>query len=485
MKGLKEKTIHGFVWSGVDRLLTQGITFVIGLLVARLLTPQDYGLVAMLALFISLSNTFVDCGFSSALIRKTNRTGQEESTVFYTNIGIGAVAYVILYLTAPYIANYYDQPLLTDIARITGLSLLFNAVSVVQQAVLISRLDFKTQTRISVLTNLLSGGVGLTMAFGGMGVWSLVVQTVLASVFKSLFLWIFVKWVPKYRFSFQAFRELFAYSSRILLSGLLDTGYKNLYLLLIGKYYSAVKLGYYSRASQFAQFPSLNLMEIIQRVSLPALSAIKDDTQKQAQAYRKMLSVAAFITFPTMIWLTVAAAPLINVILTEKWMEAAALLQILSLAMMWYPIHAINLNLLQVKGRSDWFLRLEVIKKILSISILLLSLPFGLIAMCWGMVVSSVIALIINTHYTGKLIGLGFFAQMQDLLPILLRALFAGALSWLAIQWIEHPLIQIVLSLVVGIVFYVLISPKTCKSLMCELKQMMGKQKMDIPQNYD
>lgn len=485
MKGLKERTIHGFVWSGVDRFLTQGITFVIGLLVARLLTPQDYGLVAMLTLFISISNTFVDCGFSSALIRKANRTGQDESTVFYTNTGIGIVAYLILFLTAPLIAAYYHQPQLTAIARVIGVSLLFNAISVVQQAILVSRIDFKMQTRISVITNVLAGGVGLIMAYSGMGVWSLVVQALLVSILKSLLLWIFVRWVPRYGFSTASFGELFAFGSRILLSGLLDTGYKNLYLLLIGKYYTASSLGYYSRASQVAQFPALNLTEIMQRVSLPALSAIQEDTQRQAMAYRKMLVVAAYITFPVMIWLAVVAKPLIEIVLTPKWSEAAVLLQILSFAMMWYPIHAINLNLLQVKGRSDWFLKLEVIKKILGVSVLLITLHFGVIAMCWGMVVTSVVALVINTHYTGRLIGLGLWAQMKDIMPVLIRSLITGLCMFFIVQFIDNQYLQVFLTLGLGALVYILISPKTSKTLFVEFKQMTGKVQSNIPQDYD
>lgn len=477
--------MRGFVWSGLDRILTQGITFVIGVLVARLLTPGDYGLVAMLTLFIAISNTFVDGGFSSALIRKADRTAEDEATVFYTNMGVGICMYLILYTTAPWISAYYHQPLLTSIARVIGLSLLFNAVSVVQQAVLISRIDFKTQTRISVLTNLISGVVGVWMAFRGMGVWALVAQTVLASVLRSLFLWMMVKWHPGSGFSYQSFKELFGYGSRILLSALLDTGYKNVYLLLIGKYYSAGNLGYYSRASQLAQFPSLNLTEIIQRVSLPSLSAIQDDLVKQTRAYRKMLIMAAFITFPVMIWLTVAAQPLVVVLLTQKWADAAVLLQILSLSMMWYPIHAINLNLLQVKGRSDWFLKLEVIKKILSVGILISTLPFGLIAMCWGLVASSLIALVINTHYTGKLLGMGFFAQMKDIIPILGKALIAGGIAWISVCWTDHDLLRIVITLFTGAIAYLLMSGQLRRQIWDDIKNMRGHVEPVMIQEYD
>lgn len=481
MKDLKEKTVRGFFWSGVDRVLTQGITFVIGLMVARLLSPQDYGLVAMLTLFIALSNTLVDCGFSSALIRNIHRTAQEECTVFYANLALGVLAYAALYSFAPAIAGYYEQPQLVPIARVIGLTLLFNAFSVVQQAVLTTRMDFKTQTRISVFTNVLSGGTGLVLAYHGMGVWALVIQTLLASFFRSFFLWIWVKWIPRFGFSVAHFRSLFAYSSRILFSGLLDTGYKNLYLLVIGKYYTASSLGYYSRASQLAQFPSLNLTEIIQRVSFPALSAMQDEREKQAQAYAKLLRLAAFITFPLMIWLAVVAHPLIKVVLTDKWMDAAPLVQILALAMMWYPIHAINLNLLQVAGRSDLFLRLEIIKKMLSIGILLLTLPLGLKAMCWGMVGSSVLALCINTYYTGKLIGLGLWAQLRDWFPILLRAVAIGLGMWLGLQWMSHPLVQIFVSLVAGSFLYLWMAPKNCKLFLKEIRFLRNAVKPEIP----
>lgn len=465
MTELKTKAAKGFLWSGIERILTQGVTFVLGLIVARLLTPDDYGLVAMITVFIAVTNIFVDCGFSSALIRLPERTKVDESTAFFTNIAVGIVAYIILYLCAPLIASFYEEKTLVSIIRTVGITLIFNSFAIIQQTVLMCKIDFKTQAKISLFFNLISGLIGVILAYTGFGVWALVAQTVSSSLFRTLFLWLWVQWRPGYTFSVISFKKLFSFGSRLLISGLLDTGYRNIYLLLIGKYYSAVSLGYYTRAIQFANFPSSNLSDIIQRVSYPVLSLVQADDEQLKSGYRKILELSAFITFPLMIWLAVAAQPLITILLTDKWIDAVSYLQIICFAMMWYPIHSINLNLLQVKGRSDLFLRLEIIKKLLSVTVLLITLPMGLLSMCWGQVITSLIALIINTYYTGKLIHVGFMIQIFYFLPVLLRSFIAGGISLATVMSFDNNYIRVLLSFVLGGVGYVLISLPMCRSL--------------------
>lgn len=479
MTELKKKAANGFLWSSIDRILTQGVTFVLGVIVARMLTPDVYGLIAMIMVFLSISNTFVDCGLSSALIRKTDRTGVDESTVFYTNVGIGVFFYLLLYWCAPFIAAFYEQPILTSVMRCVGLTLIFNSFSVIQQTILVAKIDFKTQTKISLAFNILSGGAGITFAYLGWGIWALVIQAISAAFFRSLFLWFWVRWRPSRQFSMNSFKELFAFGSRLLASGLLNTGYNNIYLMLVGKYYNAGSLGYYTRATQFANLPSTNLSEVIQRVSYPVLSMVQNDAEHLRTGYRKILTFAAFITFPVMIWLAVAAKPLVIVLLTDKWMEAGRLLPIICLALMWYPIHAINLNLLQVKGRSELFLKLEVVKKVISVSVLLVTLPMGLTAMCWGQVSTSLIALAINTFYTGKLIQMGFFAQMKDFLPIMLRAILAGIIALLFVRNIENDYMNVILSFIAGALAYLLLSLPTCRALWKEGHEIFNKKTKD------
>lgn len=479
MNKLKEKAAKGFLWSSIDRVLTQCVTFILGIIVARMLTPADYGLIAMLTVFLGISNTFVDSGLSSALIRKTDRTAADEATVFYTNIGIGLFFYAVLFLCAPFIAVFYNQPVLIPVLRVVGLGLVFNSFSVIQQTILMSKIDFKTQTRVSLTFNSLSGAIGVLSAYSGLGVWALVIQAVSAAFFRSLFLWVWVRWRPDAVFSARSFRELFSFGSKLLVSGVLNTGFENIYLLLIGKFYNAGSLGFYTRAVQFSNLPSANLSEVIQRVSYPVLSMVQNDEERLYSGYRKILKTSAFITFPLMIWLAVAAEPVVTLLLTEKWRESAVFLQIVSLAAMWYPIHAINLNLLQVKGRSDLFLRLEIIKKVLATCVLLTAFPMGVLALCWGQVLTSLLALTINTFYTGRLIHMGFMRQMKDLLPILVRAMLAGLTAFIVIQLFENNYLRVLLSLITAGATYMLISFPMCRALWKEGHALFERKEKD------
>ncbi|WP_251623404.1 lipopolysaccharide biosynthesis protein [Odoribacter lunatus] len=455
---LKQKTIVGIFWSCIERFSVQGIQFVIMIVMARLLLPSDYGMIGMLAIFIAVSQTIIDSGFSNALIRKTDRSETDYSTVFYFNIVVGLLLYGVLFLSAPLIAAFYDTPQLTVLTRVIGLNLFFNSLAVVQRAILTIKVDFKTQAKASFGAAVLSGGVGIAMAYAGFGVWALVMQTILNGLMNTILLWIYSKWKPLRSFSWRSFRELFAFGSKLLVSGLLDTVFKNIYTIVIGKKFASTDLGYYTRADQFAQFPSSNLTGILQRVTFPILSEIQHDKERLASAYRKFLRLSAYVIFPLMTGLAALSYPVINCFLTEKWNIAAVLLQILCFSYMWYPVHAINLNLLQVEGRSDLFLKLEIYKKVLSVCVLVVTIPLGLMAMCWGTIVSSLLALVINTYYTGKLIHIGLFKQIKDLAPSLFYSLSMAGVVWCFIRFFEHQLVQLTGGVIIGIVYYFLIS---------------------------
>jgi len=341
---------------------------------------------------------------------------------------------------------------------VISLSILINSFVVVQRAILTSRIDFKTQAKASMSAAIISGIVGITMAYTGYGVWSIVWYQLTNLTVNAGLLWILSKWRPRALYSWESFRELFGFGSKLAASGILETLYNNIYLIVIGKVFSAADLGYYTRASQFAQFPSSNLTGIIQRVTYPVLCTIQDDTPRLQEVYRRFLRLSAFIVFPLMTGLAAVAKPLILLLLKEQWSFSIILLQIICFSMMWYPIHAINLNLLQVKGRSDLFLKLEIIKKCIGVAILCITVPMGLVPMCIGSIFSSIICLIINTHYTGKLIQVGFLTQMRDLAPILLYSLSTGILVYGVINILNGLWLQLTVGITVGILFFLTIT---------------------------
>ena len=475
-ESLKGKTAKGVLWSSVERFSTQGVQFVIMIVMARLLTPKDYGLIGMLAIFLAVSQSLIDSGFSQALIRKQHRTETDNSTVFYFNLAVGAILYLLLFLSAPWVADFYDTPELTAVMRVVCLGVIINSLAVVQRALLTVNIDFKTQAKASFSAALTSGCTGIVLAYSGYGVWALVVQQLLNLGINTGLLWLFSSWRPKRLYSWQSFHELFAFGSKLLASGLLGTLYNNVYTIVIGKLFSAGNLGHYTRAQHFAEFPSSNLTGIMQRVTYPVLCSIQDDDKRLEKVYRKFLKLSAFVVFPLMLGLSAVARPFIRVTIGEQWEFCAVLLQILCFSMMWYPIHAINLNLLQVKGRSDLFLRLEIIKKILGISVLCVTAPFGLIWMCYGQIFNSLVALIINTYYTGKLIHIGFLKQMRDLLPTLLLGLSMFALVLFVNRFIDAALWKLVAGTLIGALYYV-----SCSILFrfSELKEIFSLAKKD------
>jgi polysaccharide biosynthesis protein len=471
---LKQKTTKGLFWSSVERFSNQGVQFVFSIILARLLSPSDYGIIAMVTIFFAVAQSFVDSGFSNALIRKTDRVEEDLSTCFYFNIGVGIIAYIVLFLIAPLVASFYNQPILSPIIRITGLGVVLNSLCVVQQALFTIKIDFKSQAKVTLSATIISGVVGVVLAYQGYGVWALVWQGVVLSLVRMGLLWLMSKWRPTTGFSKSSFNYLFGYGSKLLASGLLDTIYNNIYPIVIGKFYTPVQLGNYSRALSFAQLPSSNITSILQRVTFPVLSTIQDDIPRLQANYRRLLKLSAFIVFPLMTGLAAVAFPMIRIILTPKWEGCSLYLQIICFALMLYPIHAINLNLLQVKGRSDLFLRLEVIKKIVGVCIMCITIPLGITAMCIGMVASSLIALFINTFYTGKLIDIGYLKQMRDLLPIFINSLLMGGVVFITIQFIMNDFFKLMVGGIIGGLYYLLSSYIFTRDEAAELKVLLN-----------
>ena len=455
MSSLKEKTVKGVMWSSIDRFTSQGISFIFSILIARMLMPSDYGVIAMLGIFMAISNCFIDSGFGTALVRKIDRTETDFSTVFYFNIVVAIIFYSLLWIASPYIAAFYETPLLESITKVVGLNLIVGALGGIQGAKLTIAIDFKTTAKISVITNIFTGVAGLSLAYLGYGVWALVFQSLSSCILRTILLWFYVRWIPQWTFSKKSFKEMFSFGSKLLASALMDTTYNNIYTIVIGKCFSSTALGTYSRADGLAQFPSSNITGVLQSVTYPVLSSIQNEPERMAEGYKRLLRISAFVIFPLMVGLAAVADPFIRLILTDKWEGSIYYLQILCFALMWYPIHAINLNLLMAKGRSDYFLKLEIIKKIQGVLILCVTIPMGLVAMCYGRIVSSLISLIWNTYYTKKIIGYGYFQQMKDLAHIILHALAMGAITYSIVQIIPNNLLKLTAGILVGGIYYI------------------------------
>ncbi|MEG2120817.1 MAG: lipopolysaccharide biosynthesis protein [Rikenellaceae bacterium] len=455
---LKQQATSSVLWSAIERFSVQGAQYIISIIIARLLIPSDYGLIAMLSIFIAISQTFIDGGFANALIQKKERTEVDYSTVFYFNIAIAVVLYIILYLSSPYIAAFYNEQKLDLITKIVGVTLIINSFGIVQQTKLTIALDFKRQAIASLIAVIISGAVGIFMAYEGYGVWALVWHTLLNNLLRVILMWFFAHWHPILSFSINSFKEMFSFGSKILLSSLLHTIYTNLYTLVIGKKFAASELGFYNRASTLAQFPSTNFTNVIAKAVYPIQCRMQDDATELNRLFIIYLRMACYVIFPIMIAMCVLAEPFIRVLLTDKWLPAVPLLQILCIAFMWDPVMKINHNILNVKGRSDYFLRAELIKKIAAIIILVITIPFGIKVMCIGLIAYSFADMLIIIYYTHKLTEITLQRQIKELLPIVALSFSMGGVMYLSSLLSNTPIIQILAGGAAGVIYYVALS---------------------------
>lgn len=443
MKSFRQKTITGLKWSALEHLSSQGVAFVINLVIVRILTPSDYGVMGLVTVFLGISQVIINAGFAAALIRKQNRTDDDFSTVFYYNVFAAIVLYLLLLVAAPWIALFYKLPALVIVIRIAGLNMIIASLSSIHSTKLTIEVNFKTLTKISLVSSVTAGILGIVVAYMGYKVWALVFQALATAVISTTLLWMYVRWIPKWLFSTTSFKELFGFGSRLMISGLLETLYNNLYQMIIGKKYTPADLGYFTRAMVLVQLPSNNITEVIQRVTFPVLSEMQQDLKTLTHSYRRLLRMSAFIIFPVMSFLIALCEPLVRLVLTDKWIAIVPFVRVLCLGYMFYPIHAINLNLLKVKGHPELFLRLEVIKKIIITLVLFATVPFGILVMCYGTVLTSVIALVINTYYTGKLIQHGFLKQMNDIKLAFFISLAAGAAAFFTSFYFNNSWVQL------------------------------------------
>lgn len=451
---LKQKTVSGLLWSSVDTFVGHGLNFIVGIILARILSPREFGLIGMIAVFIAVSESFINSGFSSALIRKKDCTNTDFSTVFYFNLAAGILFFLLLFFTAPLIAGFFDEPQLKPIVQVLGVVLIIDSFTLIQRTILTKQIDFKLQARISIIASLGSGVIAIVMAYNGFGVWSLVAQRTVKQGLNSVFLWLWNRWRPLWVFSIQSFRELFGFGSKLLVSGLIDTLYQNIYYLIIGKLFSAQELGYYTRANEFKNIPSQYLTGIIGRVAYPVLASIQDDKKRLKSNYQKLIRSTMFITFILMLGMAAVAEPMIITLIGEKWRPSIVYLQMLCFVGMMYPLHALNLNMLQVSGRSDLFLKLEVVKKLLAIPTVVIGVIWGIKMMIIGMMVNTLISYYLNSYWSGRFISYSFKQQVVDILPSFVLAL-AMALSVFVLGLVLpfSPLLLFVTQILAGAAF--------------------------------
>lgn len=458
---VREKTVNGLIWSFIDNFSGQVITFVIGIILARLLKPSEFGLVGMVTIFIAVSETFISSGFGQALIRKKDCTEKDFSTVFFFNITAGFLFFLVLFFSAPLISSFFNEPKLFLIIRVMAMVLIIDSFTIVQRTTLTKRIDFKLQTRISIIANLSAGIASIILAFKGFGVWSLVYKTIIQRFITSLFLWLWNKWRPVMTFSKDSFRSLFSFGSKLLISGLIDTLYRNIYYFIIGKYFSADQLGYYTRADRFNALPSENLNAVVSKVSYPVLSEIKEDAIKLKSGYKRLISSTMLLSFVIMIGMASIADSMILALIGEKWERSIFYLRLLCFVGMLYPLHSLNLNMLLVKGRSDLGLRLEIIKKILAVPVIFIGIAWGIETMILGMIVNSLLAYYLNSYWSGRLIGYSIKEQVSDILPSFFISAFVWTLVFVLGLFLKtSPAFTLIIQVSIG--FFLVI-------LLCEL----------------
>jgi len=455
---LKDKTVKGIAWKAIDRFFVTGITFVFGIILARILMPSDYGLIGMLAIFFAFSQLFVESGFSKALIQKKNRTDVDYSTIFFFNLAVSLFFYVILYLSAHSIAVFFNEPRLKLITRILSLNIIINSLSLVQTTRLMIKLDFKTQAVISLISVTVSGLTAIYLAHYGFGVWALVMQNIIRTTLRTLLLFYYNKWFPLPVFSFSSFRELFGFSSKLLAAGTVAILFQNIYSLVIGKFFAAKELGYYTKAKQYPQLFSNTLTTILESVSFPVLSSLQDSPKQMISVYRRFMRVIVFFVMPSLTLFAVLAEPIIHILLTDKWLPAVPLLQWLCFARMITPISSLNMNILNAIGRSDLFLKIDIAKIPVAIIVLFITVPMGVTAIVIGNLVTTFINFFFNTYYPGKFFGFGAFKQLSEMREVALATLVMAGSVFGIMKLLPSELLHILVGVPVGMIVYLLMA---------------------------
>lgn len=474
-QSLKDKTVKGGIWSAIDYIARYGISFVVGIILARLLTPDDYGLIGIITIFISLFNYIVDGGLGAALIRKLDADDDDYSTLFFANLVISIFLSLLLIVSAPLVSVFFEREQLTIITRVMSIIIILDSLTIVQKVRLTKRIDFRTQAKVAVSSSLISGSLGVAMAYLGLGVWALVGQQISSYFFNSLFLWVNGKWMPNFVFRFDRFKEMWAFGWKLLVSSIIGSLWDNLYSVIIAKNYSTVTLGHYSRANQFATLCPSTINSVIQRVSYPVLCSFQNDYIQLKQAYSRIIRVAMLPSFVLALGLAACADSFIVVLIGDKWIPCIPYLQILCFSLMLYPLHALNINVLQVVGRSDLTLYLRIVKTAFATIPLFLGIFFNIYYMLWGSVLVGFVSYLVNAYFPSKLISYSMKEQLFDILPSFLISSIMAAIVY-AISFISMSIsVKLVVQLLVGGVVTIILCEVTKLFEYLELKKMVMK----------
>lgn len=459
---LKESAIKGILWTTIDQFGSRLITFLIGIVLARILFPEEFGLIALLGIFIAIGQVLINGGLTQSLIRSDNLNQADYSTVFFFNLFVSVIIYILLFFLAPYIALFFEEPELISIVRVITLIFVINSFAAIQTARLTKELDFKTQSMVSIPSVILSGVVGIGLAMHDYGVWSLVYSRITLSFATTVQLWIRSKWAPSLIFDYNVFKKHFNFGIKIMLTGLLEAGFTNAYPILIGKFFTVSQVGLYHKSDSLHKQPLTLISSVVSRISFPLLSKVQKDDERLKKVYRMIMQLVIFLVAPTLIFLSVLAEPIFRFLYTEKWVEAVPYFQILCAAGILYPLHVYNLQILNVKGRSDLFFKLEVIKKAIICLVIIVSIQFGIFALLYGIVLTSFIAFFLNSYYSGRYINYNTKSQIRDLIPTIFIALAGGVVVYVIDYMLNEQLdiVRILSSGSIGLFAYIWLSWK-------------------------
>ena len=451
-------TIYNFIWRFAERCGAQLVSFIVSIVLARILVPEDYGTIALVTVFTAILQVFVDSGLGTALIQKKEADDLDFSSVFYFNLVVCVILYIGMFVASPYIAAFYGDDKLTPIILVLSLTIIISGVKGIQQAYVSRNMLFKRFFFSTIGGTIFSAILGISMAYAGFGVWALVVQQLSNTAIDTLILWITVKWRPKKLFSWSRLKVLLSFGWKLLVSSLLDTGYNNLRNLIIGKMYSSADLAFYNQGDKFPKVIVTNINTSIDSVLLPTMSNVQDDKERVKQMTRRAIKTSTYVMAPLMMGLAFCAEPIVSLVLTDKWLPCVPFLRIFCITYMFWPVHTANLNAINAMGRSDWFLRLEIIKKIMGMTILLSTMWFGVMAMAYSLLLSSVLSQIINSWPNRKLLGYGYLEQVRDFAPGISLAVIMGICVYF-ISFLHLPtIVTLLIQFIVGAAIYIGVS---------------------------
>lgn len=472
-QSLKHKTYNGFLWNFIERALVQSLQLVLQIILARILFPSDFGLIGLMAIFIILSKNFYDGGLSTALIQKKDRTEEDFSTVFYFNIVVCLACYLLIFIAAPYISTFYHAPELKNVIRVFFIGLLIDSFSVIHRVKLVIALDFRKSAIFTIIAVVISGGVGVWMAYSGYGVWSLVAQAITSSLVTLIVLAIMVRWKPLLLFSRSSFKQLFGFGSKLLVASLIDSFIDNFYIIIFGRYFSEEKVGYYTRGAQLPTVIVQMFTSVLDSVTFPAMTSIQDNKAYLIAIYRRLIRMISFLTVPAMVGLAFISESFVRYALTEKWMPAVVLMQWFCFIRIFTPINLLNISLLKVIGRSDTVLKMNIIRFPITLIVLFITIPYGIEAVVIGQFFMSIVSFLINSYMPGKLLGYGAIAQVKDILPATISSAIMLGVLFLTVGKIENDLVKMIVSFIAGSASYLLVNILLKTEGILEIRSLM------------